>query len=122
MFGNLPEIHAHVRAGRVRPLAVTGPRRSPGFPDLPTAKEAGIAGYEAVSWGGVIAPVGVPGAIIAKLNAEVNRAISTPLFQERYRAIGNEPVTESPEYFDRFIRTERAKWVRVAKQSGLSID
>jgi tripartite-type tricarboxylate transporter receptor subunit TctC len=122
VFGNLPEIWSHVKSGKVRGIAVTGPRRSPGFPDLPTVSESGVPGYSAISWGGIVAPMGVPKPIADKLNAEINRAIQHPTFQKRYRDIGNEPLTGTPEHFAKFIREERAKWAKVVKDANIKAD
>src|SRR5436305_1722871 len=83
MFESLNSIAPHARSGTVRALAVTGERRSPGFPDLPTVAEAGLAGYAAPTWSGVIGPAGIPRPVVDKLNAAINRAIKSPSFQER---------------------------------------
>ncbi len=122
IFANLPEIWSQVGGGKVRALAVTGPRRSPGFPELPTVGEAGLPGYDAISWGGVIAPAGTPKPLVQKLNAEINHAVATPLFQKRYRDIGNEPMTGTPEQFAQFIRDQRVKWAKVVKHIGATVD
>jgi tripartite-type tricarboxylate transporter receptor subunit TctC len=122
VFGNLPEIWSHVKSGKVRGIAVTGPKRSPGFPELPTVGESGVPGYSAVSWGGVIAPAGVSKPIVDRLNAEVNRAVADPGFRRRYADIGNEPLTGTPEQFAKFIREERAKWAKVVKEAGIKAD
>jgi tripartite-type tricarboxylate transporter receptor subunit TctC len=122
MFANLPSIWTQVRAGKVRGIAVTGPRRSPGFPNLPTVAESGVPGYEAISWGGIVAPAGVPRPIVARLNAEVNTAIAAPNFKEKYAAIGNEPLGGPPEQFEALIRQETAKWAKVVKQVGAKLD
>ena len=122
MFANLPSIWTQVRSGKVRAIAVTGPKRSPGFPELPTVAEAGVPGYEAVSWGGIVAPAGIPKAIVARLNAEVNSAIATPTFREKYAAIGNEPLGGTAEEFTAFIKHEAAKWANVIKHVGAKLD
>jgi tripartite-type tricarboxylate transporter receptor subunit TctC len=122
IFGNLPEVWSHVRAEKVRALAVTGRRRSPGFPDLPTLAEASVPGYEAVTWGGIVGPAGIPSPVITRLNAEINRAIATPNFKEKYGAIGNEPLGGTPEQFAAFIREETAKWAKVVKHIGAKLD
>jgi len=83
MWESLNSIAPHARSGKVRPLAVSGARRSPGFPDLPTIAEAGVPGYEAGTWTGVIGPAGLPRPIVEKLNAAVNAAIRSPVFVER---------------------------------------
>jgi tripartite-type tricarboxylate transporter receptor subunit TctC len=122
MFANLPSIWTHVKSGKVGALAVTGSRRSPGFPDLPTIAEAGVPGYEAVTWGGIVSPAGMPKAIVGRLNTEVNAAIATPTFKEKYGAIGNEPLGGTPEHFAAFIRKEAAKWAAVVKHVGAKLD
>ena len=86
MFESLNSIAPHARSGTVRALAVTGERRSPGFPDLPTVAEAGVPGYAAPTWSGVIGPAGIPRPIVDKLNAAINRAINSPRLQGALRA------------------------------------
>jgi len=122
MFESLNSIAPHARSGTVRALAVSGSRRSPGFPDLPTVAEAGVPGYEAPTWSGVIAPAGVPRPIVEKLNAAINRAISSPAFRERFAQIGDEPAGGTPEEFAELIRTDSAKWAEVVRRSGARID
>jgi tripartite-type tricarboxylate transporter receptor subunit TctC len=112
----------HVKSGRVRGLAVSSPTRSPAFPELPTIAEAGVPGYDATTWTGIVAPAGVPPAIVAKLNAEINRATATPSLREKFAAIGSEPVTNTPAQFGEFIRRENAKWADVVKRSGAKLD
>ena len=99
----------------VRSLAVSGARRSPGFPDLPTIAEAG-------TWTGVIAPAGLPRPLIERLNAAVNEAIRSPLFTERFALIGDEPAGGTPEEFAATIRRDSARWGEVVKRSGAKID
>jgi tripartite-type tricarboxylate transporter receptor subunit TctC len=112
----------HVKSGKVRGLAVTSLTRSPALPDMPTIAEAGVPGYEATTWTGIVAPVGIPQAIIAKLNAEINRAIATPSLREKLMAIGSEPVSGTPAQFGELIRRENIKWADVVKRSGAKID
>src|SRR6185312_7593879 len=88
MFESLNSIAPHARSGTVLALAVSGERRSPGFPDVPTVAEAGVPGYAAPTWSGVIGPAGIPRPVLDKLNAAINRAIKTPAFQERFAMIG----------------------------------
>jgi len=122
MFESLNSISPHARSGKVRALAVSGARRSPGFPDLPTVAEAGVPGYEAGTWSGVIAPAGLPRPVIDKLNAAINRAIQSQLFKERFALIGDEPAGGTPEEFAELIRKDSAKWAEVIKRSGAKID
>jgi tripartite-type tricarboxylate transporter receptor subunit TctC len=122
MFESLNSISPHARSGKVRALAVSGERRSPGFPELPTVAEAGVPGYEAGTWSGVIAPVGVPRPVVDKLNAAINRAIESQSFKERFAIIGDEPAGGTPEDFAALIRKDSAKWAEVVKRSGARID
>ena len=122
MFESLNSIASFARSGRVRPLAVSGARRSPGFPDLPTIAEAGVPGYEAGTWSGVIGPARLPQPIIDKLNAAINRAISSPAFKEKFSQIGDEAAGGTPEEFAAVIRKDSAKWAEVIRRSGASID
>jgi len=96
MFESLNSIAPHAKSGTVRALAVSGARRSPGFPELPTVAEAGVPGYEAPTWSGVIAPSGVPRPIVDKLNAAINRAIGSQTFKDRFAMIGDEPAGGHP--------------------------
>ena len=122
MWESLNSISPHARSGKVRPLAVSGERRSPGFPDLPTIAEAGVPGYEAGTWTGVIAPAGLPRPILERLNAAVNAAIRSPMFVERFAQIGDEPAGGTPEDFAALIGKDSAKWAEVVKRSGAKID
>jgi tripartite-type tricarboxylate transporter receptor subunit TctC len=122
MFESLNSIAPHAKSGTVRPIAVSGARRSPGFPDLPTVAEAGVPGYEAPTWSGVIAPAGVPRPIIDRLNAGINKAIVTQTFRDRFASIGDEPAGGSPEEFAAVIRTDSAKWGDVIRRAGARLD
>ena len=122
MWESLNSIAPHARSGKVRALAVSGARRSPGFPDLPTIDEAGVPGYEAGTWSGIIAPAGLPQPIIAKLNAAVNEAIRSPIFAERFALIGDEPAGGTPQEFADTIRKDSARWGEVVRRSGAKID
>jgi tripartite-type tricarboxylate transporter receptor subunit TctC len=122
MFESLNSIAPHAKSGTVRPLAVSGARRSPGFPDLPTVAEAGVPGYAAPTWSGVIAPAGVPRPIIERLNAAINRAIASQVFRDRFASIGDEPAGGSPEDFAEVIRADSAKWGDVIRRAGARLD
>lgn len=122
MMEGLNSASGHVKAGRVRGLAVTGPKRSPVFPDVPTMIEAGVPGYEATTWHGVVAPAGTPRAIIAVLNAKLNRAVNSPAASERIFALGSEPLTGTPEEFWKLVRSDSAKWADVIKKANAKID
>jgi tripartite-type tricarboxylate transporter receptor subunit TctC len=122
MFESLNSIAPHARSGSVRALAVTGERRSSGFPDVPTVAEAGVPGYAAPTWSGVIGPAGIPRPIVDKLNAAINRAIKSPTFQQRFAAIGDEPAGGTPEEFAETIAKDSAKWKEVVQRSGARVD
>jgi tripartite-type tricarboxylate transporter receptor subunit TctC len=101
---------------------VTGPKRSEALPDIPTIAEAGVPGYEATTWTGIVAPVGMPQPIVKRLNAELNRMVASPSYREKVTAIGSEPMGGTPEEFAKFIRAESAKWADVIKRAGAKID
>ena len=121
MFESLNSIAPHARSNTIRALAVSGARRSPGFPEIPTVGET-VPGYEAATWSGVIAPSGVPKLIIARLNALINKAIASKSFQERFAMIGDEPAGGTPEDFGVLIKKDSAKWADVVKRSGAKLD
>ena len=122
MFESLNSISTYARSGKVRALAVSGAKRSVGFPELPTIAEAGVPGYEAATWTGVIGPAGLPRPVVLTLNAAINKAIKSPAFLARFRQIGDEPAGGTPEDFAETIRRDSAKWAEVVKRSGAQID
>lgn len=122
MLESTNSITPFARSGRVRALAVTGAKRTAALPDVPTVAEAGVPGYEATTWTGVVAPVGLPKPILARLNAELVKAVASPRFREKAAAIGSEPVSSTPEQFAAFIGSEYAKWGEVVRRSGARID
>jgi tripartite-type tricarboxylate transporter receptor subunit TctC len=122
MFESTNSMAPHVKAGRVRALAVSGAKRSAAFPDLPTIAEAGVPGYEVNSWSGVIAPAGLPRPILDKLNAAVNAAIEGPELKERLAQLGSESGGGTPEQFAEVIRRDSAKWAEVIRRTGAKID
>ena len=103
-------------------LAVSTAKRSVFAPELPTVAEAGLAGFEVFGWNGLLAPAGTPKSIIAKLHAEITRALQIPEIRERVAGFGFEPVGNSPEEFGEFIKADIAQWARVAKESGARVD
>ena len=118
MFESLNSISPHAKSGNVRALAVSGDRRSPAFPDLPTVAEAGVTGYSAPTWSGIIGPAGLPRDVLMKLNEALNRAVSTPAFKERFGQIGDEAAGGTPEEFSAMLKVELAKWKEVVQRSG----
>ena len=108
-----------MRAGRLRGLAVSSAVRSATAPELPTVAEAGVPGYEAAQWYGVLAPAGTPPDIVKRLNAELVRILHLPDVKERLAGDGAEPVGDSPEQFGQYIRSELVKWAKVAREAGI---
>ena len=122
MFESLNSIAPQAKSGEVRALAVSGARRSPAFPDLPTVAEAGVPGYDAPTWSGVVGPAGMPREIVMKLNAALNRVVVAPAFVQRFGVIGDEPAGGTPEEFGAMISKELAKWADVIKRSGAKLE
>ncbi len=119
MFDNMPSAIAHVKGGKLRALAVTTAKRSPA---VPTIAESGVPGYEATSWFGLLAPAGTPAPVIAKLNASILKALANPEVKKKLAEQGAEAAGEKPEQFAAFIAAETAKWGKVVKESGASVD
>lgn len=121
-MGNLPPAMGHIKAGRVRALAVTTAQRSDLVPDLPTVAESGLPGFETVAWFGLFAPAGTPREIVQRVRDEVARIVQQPEIVERIRTLGGEPVGNSPEAFAAIVRADIAKWKQVAKAANISAD
>ncbi len=111
----------HVATGKLRALAVSSPRRSTTYPDLPTIAET-IPGFEATAWQGVVGPVGLPPDVVARLNAAFNKVMGDPAIQKRMREGGLDPVGGTPQAFGAFIVSEKAKWSKVARDVGAKAD
>lgn len=122
MFESLQSIAPFARDGKVRALGVSGAARSPAFPELPTIAEAGVTGYLAPTWTGVIAPAGVPRPIVDKLNAAINKALGSEAFKEKFAKIGDEPAGGTPEEFAATIKADSAKWADVVRRSGAKLE
>jgi tripartite-type tricarboxylate transporter receptor subunit TctC len=121
MFDNVPSIGPHAKAGRVRGLGVSAPKRAAQFPDLPTIAEA-VPGYETNSWGGVIGPANLPKEVVSRLVVEIRKALAAPAVVERYRQLDTEPDGAGPEAFLELVRKETPKWADVVKKSGAKVD
>ena len=122
VYSDLAALLPFVRSGQVRALAVTTPRRSALLPDLPTMAEAGLPGYEATSWYGILGPAGLPREITMKLNAELARVVHGAEIKERFATLGIEPVTGTPEAFAQYIQAEVKKWSAVSKAAGVELE
>ena len=122
MFDAITTMAANARAGRVKALASSGKARSPVTPDVPTLAEAGVPGYEATIWLGLMAPAGTPRPILEKLNVEVNKVVNAPEVKEAWAKQGAAPMAMTLEQFDRFLREDIVKWANVVKLSGAKVD
>jgi tripartite-type tricarboxylate transporter receptor subunit TctC len=122
MMEGLNSITPHAKAGRVRALGVSGAKRSEALPDVPTIAEAGVPGYEASTWNGIVAPAGVPKAVVTRLNNAINQALASATVRERFAAIGADPSPTTPEQFAALIARENEKWRDVVKRSGARVD
>lgn len=122
MFDNIPSAISHIRAGKLRPLATTGPKRSPSLPDLPTMIEAGFPNYQSTAWFGLSFPTGTPKEILAMMNAEGQKAAKAPDFVKRLTDLGYEVIGGSPELMTSMIQEELRRWGPVVKASGAKVD
>jgi tripartite-type tricarboxylate transporter receptor subunit TctC len=115
-------IAPQVRAGKLQVIAGTDTQRSPGLPDVPTVAESGLPGYAASGWLGLFAPAGTPSDIVARLNAEIVRALRLPEVSGQIVSGGEQPHPTTPEELGRFVRSETEKWARVIKTAGIRLD
>jgi tripartite-type tricarboxylate transporter receptor subunit TctC len=123
MFDNLPSSMPHIKSGKLKALAVTSAQRSAALPEAPTIEEAaGLKGYEASSWFGLLAPAGTPPEVITRLQQETAKALKTPAINERLMAQGAIPSGNTPQEFARHIEAEHKKWAGVVKASGAKVD
>ena len=119
---SVPTVIEQVKSGQVRALAVTGPKRLPGLPDVPTVIEAGLADLAFGSWNGLHVPVGTPKPIVAKINAAIGKARDLPDIRQRMTELGFTPEGGSPEEFGEFVRQDLARWSRIVKQTGVKVE
>jgi tripartite-type tricarboxylate transporter receptor subunit TctC len=122
MFDAITTMTQNVQAGQVRALATTGLKRSALTPDVPTAAEAGVAGYEATIWLGVMAPAGTPKEVVEKLNSEINKVIARADVKDAWAKQGAVPMAMSPAEFDKYLRADIEKWANVVKVSGAKVN
>ena len=114
-------IYPHVKAGKLRALGVTSKKRSPSLPEVPAIAESGVPGYETGTWSGILAPARTPRAIVAKLNAEVERLLRQEDVRQRLGNLGVEAAGGSPEEFGKYLRAEIARWSRLVKETGIRV-
>lgn len=122
MMANLTTAQPHIRAGKLRGLGVGKAKRSPLFPEMPTIAEAGVKGYEANNWNGVVAPTATPRAVIEKLHREIVATLQEPAIAERMAKAGLEPIGDTPAEFTRYLKAEAAKWGRLVKTAGIKAE
>jgi tripartite-type tricarboxylate transporter receptor subunit TctC len=122
IFGNTQSVGGLVAGGRLRPLAVTSPKRLAAFPDVPTVAESGYPGFEAATWSGLVAPAGTPKPIIDKLNAAANRALASAEIKAKLGEDGSTPLGGTPQQFADYIKSENAKWGAAVRDAGIKLD
>ncbi len=121
-FVDSPPVVAQIRAGKLRGLAVTSPKRAPFMPEMPTAIEAGVPEFEVVLWTSLFAPAGTPDTIVRKLQGEIAKIVQLPEIRERMTAIGIDPIGGTPEELAAQLRTDLARWTKVARSAGIKAD
>ena len=119
IFDTISAIQQHVKSGAVRGLAVTTAERSSAMPELPTISEAALKGYDAATWGGILAPAGTPKDVVAKLNVAVNAALQAEDVKARLTGVGVQIQGGTPEQFGKVIQTEVDKWAKLVKEAGI---
>jgi tripartite-type tricarboxylate transporter receptor subunit TctC len=119
LFAPSQAVIQHVRAGKLKALATTGARRAETLPEFPTVAEAGLPGYEAVGWFGLLVPVATPKELVAKLSADSNRVLADADVRSRMLALGADPAGNTPAEFARFIRDDQAKWAKLMREAGI---
>jgi tripartite-type tricarboxylate transporter receptor subunit TctC len=122
VFIGIPAAAPHVKAGRLRALAVVAPHRSPALPEVPTAEEAGLADFEVTTWYGILAPAGTPRNVITRVNGELVKIMHSPELKEKLAATGTDPLTSTPEEFAAYIKREITKWGEVIRKAGIKAD
>ena len=122
VFGAIPTTLPHVKAGRLRALAVTTAKRVQAAPDLPTVAESGYPGYEVTNWHGMVGPKGLPKDVLERLNREINEIIQSPDMKKHMETEGLEPAGGSPERFGEILKSEAARWAKVVKQAGIKVE
>ncbi|RCW70440.1 Bug family tripartite tricarboxylate transporter substrate binding protein [Pseudorhodoferax soli] len=122
MFDSMPSSIGQIRAGKLRAIAVTTAKRASALPDVPTIAESGVPGYDISTWYGVWAPPGTPAEIVDRVSQEIAQIVRQPAVRERLAALGAEPVGNTPQEFAAYTRSELAKWERIVKASGATVD
>jgi tripartite-type tricarboxylate transporter receptor subunit TctC len=121
-FSSVPAVLPHIKAGRLVALGVGSAKRSPALPNIPTIAEAGVPGYEYTTWYGIFAPAKTPRTLIARLNAEIVKAMETPDIKDRFTALGGDPDPGTPEELRAYMANESAKWAKIIKAANIRIE
>jgi tripartite-type tricarboxylate transporter receptor subunit TctC len=122
MMPGLAAALPHIRAGKMRPIAITGLKRHALVPEVPTFEESGFKGFDGVQWYGIVGPAKLPPEITKRLNAEINKALATPALQQRLSAEALDPMPMTPEQFGKFIQADIARWSALARERKISLD
>jgi tripartite-type tricarboxylate transporter receptor subunit TctC len=122
MFDNITSMAGPIKSGQVRPLAISSSKRSPLLPDVPTLQESGLAGFEVMAWGGLVAPAGTPQPIVERLNREINAWLQSPATKAEFAELGQIALGGSPEFFRGHIQSETRKWAEVIRKGGVKLD
>jgi tripartite-type tricarboxylate transporter receptor subunit TctC len=121
-FDTMPPVLPHIQSGKLRGLAISTPKRLAQLPDVPTFAEEGITGFDVTNWYGVMAPAGTPREIVAKLNADINKAMQVPEVRARLEAVGTQLNEQSAAQFEAFMKAEVAKYAKLIKDANIKIE
>jgi len=119
---SIPTLISHIKGGKMRALAVTSLKRADDLPQVPTIAESGYKGFEAVTWFGIAGPAHLPKDIVAKLNADINKALQSPEVQKKLGDLGADVAGSTPEQFAKLIHDDIARWGKIVKESGAKVD
>jgi tripartite-type tricarboxylate transporter receptor subunit TctC len=119
MFAGISTVLQHIKSGKLVPIAMAAPKRSPQLPDLPTVAEEGLPGFDVTSWYGIVVRAGTPPAIVQKVQRDIAEALKAPDVQEKLAKFGLEPVGNTPEAFDAMIKSETRKWTDIVHKAGI---
>jgi tripartite-type tricarboxylate transporter receptor subunit TctC len=122
MFTGVSSAVAHIKSGRLKALSISGPKRSPALPSVPTAGESGLPGFEADFWIGLFAPAGTPPAVVARLNSEVNRVLTSQQVKEKFLTTGVDSMVISPEAFGAIMSKDTERWGKTVQLSGMKME
>ena len=122
LFTSLGPVEQHLKAGKLKAIGVTGPKRLAALPDVPTVSESALPGYEFTTWYGLAAPAGTPRPIIDRISADLRKTMASPEVMEKLASIGGDLTVTSPDQFTAMIKTEVARWQKLAKDTNLKLD